>query len=332
MARVRVNGDSCMAILDNGAQINTIMPGYIENHSLDVRPLSDLMVGWVTCIGLANALTWPLGYVIIWDQVVGVQGYDEDQILLIIPDLSNFVAWVPMILGTPTTGCVVNVIRGREMDALATPWVNAQVAYLLVVRWASATVEDNKVATKVLDSTEYNEKVTTKDCEMIDAFLSRILYARMKSAFISTKLNVMAQALYADKEPLPQGLTIQDAYTEMCNGSKNVTVLVRNSMAYPQALKKKIPVARVVAAHCVLEPQVRPGTMECVGYGPGHPDTEADHRVKVEKAIWEIILEWITIFTTWSGRFCPASLGWVPQHFLSGALQAWLYSLDWTCD
>ena len=32
-----------MALLDNGAQINTIMPRFIENHALDVRPLSDLI-------------------------------------------------------------------------------------------------------------------------------------------------------------------------------------------------------------------------------------------------------------------------------------------------
>ena len=36
VARVKVNGESCMALLDNGTQINTIMPGYIKNHSLDV--------------------------------------------------------------------------------------------------------------------------------------------------------------------------------------------------------------------------------------------------------------------------------------------------------
>ena len=39
--------------------------------------------------------------VIIWVQVDGVQGYDEDQIALVIPDLSNFMAWVPMILEPP---------------------------------------------------------------------------------------------------------------------------------------------------------------------------------------------------------------------------------------
>ena len=66
VARVRVNGESCMAPLDNGAQINTIMPGFVENHSLDVGPLSDLVGRWVACVGLGNALTWPMGHIIIW--------------------------------------------------------------------------------------------------------------------------------------------------------------------------------------------------------------------------------------------------------------------------
>ena len=63
-----------MAVLDNGMQINTIMPGYVENHSLDVRPLSGLVGSWVSCVGLGNALTWPIGYVIIWIQVDGIWG------------------------------------------------------------------------------------------------------------------------------------------------------------------------------------------------------------------------------------------------------------------
>ena len=78
-------------------------------------------------------LTQPMGYVVIWDQVDGVQGYGEDQIALVIPDLSNIVAQVPMILGTPMIGHVVNMIKEREIDSLATPWVNAWVAYLLAV-------------------------------------------------------------------------------------------------------------------------------------------------------------------------------------------------------
>ena len=53
-------------------------------------------------MGLGNAYTRPLGYIIIQVQVDRVQGYDKDQIALVIPDFSNFVAQIPVILGTPT--------------------------------------------------------------------------------------------------------------------------------------------------------------------------------------------------------------------------------------
>ena len=93
-----------MALLDNGVQVNTIMPRYVKECSLPVGPITDLMDAKVACVGLGNAYTRPLGYVIIWVQVDGVWGYDEDQIALIIPDFSNFAVRVPIILGTPTIG------------------------------------------------------------------------------------------------------------------------------------------------------------------------------------------------------------------------------------
>ena len=68
---------------------------------------------------------------------------------------------------------------------------------------------------------------------MIDAFSSKIIHAWTKTAFTSVRLNVMTHALHADEGLLPAGLTIQNVYTEMHNGSKNVAVVVRNSMAYP---------------------------------------------------------------------------------------------------
>ena len=122
-----------MALLDNGAQVNTITPRYVSNLSLQVGPITDLMGSKVACVGLGNAYTGLLGYVVIQVQVDGVWGYDEDQIALVIPDFSNFAARVPVILGMPTIGRVVNVMREAEMDALATPWANARVAHLLSV-------------------------------------------------------------------------------------------------------------------------------------------------------------------------------------------------------
>ena len=91
-----------MALLVNGAQVNTIMLRYVHEHSLEVGPITDPMGSKVTCVGLGNVYTRPVGYVVIWVQVDGVWGYDEDQIALVIPDFSKFAARVPVILGTPS--------------------------------------------------------------------------------------------------------------------------------------------------------------------------------------------------------------------------------------
>ena len=104
IAKVKINGESCIALLDNGVQVITITLRYVKEHSLPVGQITDLMGSKVACVGLGNAYTKPLGYIIIQVQVDGVQGYNKDQIALIIPDFSNFAVRVPVILGTPTIG------------------------------------------------------------------------------------------------------------------------------------------------------------------------------------------------------------------------------------
>ena len=93
-----------MALLDNGMQVNTTTLRYVKEHSLPMEPINNLIGSKVACIGLGNAYTRPLGYIVIWVQVDRVWGYDEDQITLIILDFSNFAIRVPIILGTPTIG------------------------------------------------------------------------------------------------------------------------------------------------------------------------------------------------------------------------------------
>ena len=41
----------------------------------------------------------------------GVQGYNEDQIALVLLDLPNFVERIPIILGTPTISHIINVMK-----------------------------------------------------------------------------------------------------------------------------------------------------------------------------------------------------------------------------
>ena len=172
-----------MALLDNGAQVNTIMPKYVSNHSLQVGPITDLMGSKVTCMGLGNAYMRPLGYVVIWVQVDGVQGYDEDQIALVIPDLSNFAAQIPVILGTPTISQVVNVMKEAEMDALAMPWVNARVVHLLSVhRMMPMEVGDGQK--EEVDVNGYDQLMYTQNVETIDCFSSQVVLVKAGRAYV----------------------------------------------------------------------------------------------------------------------------------------------------
>ena len=227
-----------MALLENGMQRNVITPSYVKRCSLKVGPITNLVGRCVACVGLGNAYTWPLGYVIIQVQVEGVQGYNEDQIALVVLDLSHFEAWVPIILGTPTISCVVNVMKEREIDALVMPWANGRVAHLLLVQRATATVEDSQTAEKP-SLREYEEVVITKNVETIDAFSSCVIPIKTERVYLRGQINVMTQALRVEDGSLPQGLTMQNMYMELRTDSKNVAVVVRNS----QTLKKKALVA-----------------------------------------------------------------------------------------
>ena len=46
----------------------------------------------------------------------------------------------------------------------------------------------------------------------------------------------------------PRDSMVQNTYTELHSGSKNVAVVVRNSTVYPWTLRKSTPVARAVVA------------------------------------------------------------------------------------
>ena len=83
--------------------------------------------------------------------------------------------------------------------------------------------------------------------ETIEPFSSHIVPVKTGRAYVGECINVMVQALWTQDGSLPQGLTVQNTYTELSKGSKKAAVVVWNNTAYLQTLQKKSPVARVVA-------------------------------------------------------------------------------------
>ena len=106
-------------------------PEFIEVHSLDVGPLSDLSNSTLDINSFRGVFSCPFGYVIIRIQVEGVLGYNKDQVALVIPDSTGFGSQVPVTLGTPTINWIINVIKESEINELSISLNGSRIAQLL---------------------------------------------------------------------------------------------------------------------------------------------------------------------------------------------------------
>ena len=140
----------------------------------------------------------------------------------------------------PTIGCIVNVMREAEIDALVTPWANARAAHLLAVhRMVPMEVEDDQE--EKFDSKDDDALMYTQKAETLEPFSSHIIPVKTKKVYLEEWINVMIQALQTGDGTLPLGLTIQNTYTKLRKGNKKAVIVVCNNTAYLQTLQKKKP-------------------------------------------------------------------------------------------
>ena len=101
--------------------------------------------------------------------------------------------------------------------------------------------------------TDLDELVLLKNKTTIPAFESIILHCRTrKTMMMGYKLHVMTQATYReDGANLPNGVYVVKTYTELRDGSRNVSVVLRNLMGKPVHLAAGRPVAQVVAVNAI---------------------------------------------------------------------------------
>ena len=75
-----------------------------------------------------------------------------------------------------------------------------------------------------------------QNVEDVDAFSSHMVPVKVGRAYTGKCINIMVQALQTENGSLLEGLTVQNTYTELRQGSKKAVIVVRNIMAYPQTL------------------------------------------------------------------------------------------------
>ena len=124
----KIEDDSCLDLLDTGVTINVITADYTSILDLPVGPLSDLREGLQRVKVPGNTFTGALGYVIVWVRFDEIKGYDEDQVCFVMEDNSEFASRVPIILGTPTTEHILNIMMESEITKLSVVWATVRTS------------------------------------------------------------------------------------------------------------------------------------------------------------------------------------------------------------
>ena len=138
----------------------------------------------------------------------------------------------------------------------------------------------------------YTQKTGT-----IEPFSSHIVPVKTGKAYVGEHINIMVQALWTEDGSLPQGLTIQNTYTELRKGSKKAVVVLWNNTAYPQTLRKKAPVARMVVALPVPEPPEDEKLEEKAGECHNSPTPALTVRQRHGKLFYELDLSCLDSWT-----------------------------------
>ena len=185
-------------LLDNGAQLNFVTPIYAVKRGFNVMSLDCLTKdagGNLPPIrGIGSIMVQPIGFVMVNVKVPCVNGYNEDQIAIVLDDPS--MRDCPVILGTPTFYRVMQVIKESEISKLAIPWASSGISWLMqdmytfVGQYPMPDVANKPVAPASIDEVlKMGRKV------FVPPFRYKVTHGRTGLRLIGCKVNVTTHGL-----------------------------------------------------------------------------------------------------------------------------------------
>ena len=227
-----------------------------------------------------------MGYVILRVQIPYVPSYDEDQVALVVAEDSSFLRRCQVILGTPTINWAIRAMKESEMENAPKTWWSTQHMYEFANYMVQLNPEDYGMTMPTntdKNPTDLDELVLLKNKVTIAAFESIILHCRTcRTMMMGYKLHVMTQATYLeDRANLLNGVYVMKTYTELHDGSRNVSVVLRNLTGKLVHLAAGRPVARVVAANAI--PDAAPSLEFLRKLDEMEPDWDPPRKLTIEE-------------------------------------------------
>ena len=198
--------------------------------------------------GLGSISVEPVEFIMMNVKVPCVQGYNEDQIAIVMDD-PGMTEW-PVILGTPTLYCIMEVIKENEISQLAVPWASSRVSWLMRdVQDKLSQVVVNDVANKPISPLNVDEVVRVTSKCTIPPFGHKAIHGKVNLILHGYKMNVMTHGLKKQSPSLLLGIDVQTVYATLADGSNRVTVVLRNNTRDWLEIKKGMPITWMVAAN-----------------------------------------------------------------------------------
>ena len=252
LGKALIDDELVSCLLDNEAQLNFIMPAYAQEQGMDIMSLDYLteeIEGSILLIrGLGGMTVEPVGFVMMNVKVPGVEGYDEDQITIVMDD-PGMTEW-PVILGTPTLYRVMEVIKESEISKLAVPWASSRVSWLMrdvLAKLGQVIVND--IANKPITPLHVDEVVRVASKCTVPPFGHKAIHGKVNLILHDYKMKVMTHGLEKQLPSLPLGIDVQTVYATLADGSNRIMVVLRNNTWDWLEIKKGMPITRMVAAN-----------------------------------------------------------------------------------
>ena len=228
-----IDGVTMTCLIDNGAQVNLVTLEFVKSRGLEMGSIQDLNDhdGHIPLSRLGGRITKPLAYVILRVQIQYVPSYDKDQVALVVEENSSFLKRCQVILGIPMINRAIRAMKESEVENTPEAWKSTQHMYKFANYMVQLNPEDYGMTMPTNtgeNPTDLDELVLLKNKVTIPAFESIILHCHTRRMMMmGFKLHVMTQAMYPeDQANLPNGVYVVKTYTELHDGSRNVSVVL----------------------------------------------------------------------------------------------------------
>ena len=125
-----IDGRREWVLIDSGVRSNAMVPTYVKQHKMKVRLVHNLATHptSIPISGIGGHMA-ALGYVIINVQVEGIPSYYEEQVALVIPNVTQLGMKVLVILGTPMIHWLCHQMKESEIKTALEEWQHTLLSY-----------------------------------------------------------------------------------------------------------------------------------------------------------------------------------------------------------